>query len=68
MLNMVPIMADRMREEDCTGGDGRLLFFFASSPPSQILLVRSFDLTGTLPVGFVSDRWINPVTRLRLRA
>ena len=30
--------------------------------------VRSFDLTRTLPVGFVSDRWIDPVTRLRLRA
>jgi hypothetical protein len=28
MLNMVPIMADRTREEDCTGGDGRLLFVF----------------------------------------
>jgi hypothetical protein len=65
----VPIMADRKREEDCTGGDGRLLLvfcFFAAIRRS--CWVGSFDLTRTLPVGFVSDRWIDPVTRLRLRA
>jgi hypothetical protein len=27
-LNIVPTMAVRTREEDCAGGDGRLLFVF----------------------------------------
>jgi hypothetical protein len=50
ILSTVPIRADRTREEDCTGGDGRLLFvfcFFAAI--ADPVGPRSFDLTGRSP-------------------
>ena len=68
-LVKVSISADRTGEEDCTD-EGGLLFAICLFAAIRVdpCWVRSFDLIRTLPVGFVSDRWIDPVTRLRLRA
>ena len=70
ILKMVPITADPSDDRDrADGGDGRLLFAFCFlTAIRRSCWVRSFDLTPDAPRRILSDRWIDPVTRLRLRA